>query len=83
MAGMAKKQTALSPDTQEQPDDQALTFEQAYRELEQVVEQLERGDLPLEQALALHTRGQQLAALCSLQLDRAELRVKQLEVAQE
>ena len=56
-----------------------LTFEAAYRELEQIVEQLERGDLPLEQAIELHTRGQQLASLCAAQLDHAELKVKKLE----
>ena len=55
-----------------------LSFESAYRELEQLVAQMEQGDLPLEQALELHTRGQQLAAHCAQHLDQAELRVKKI-----
>jgi exodeoxyribonuclease VII small subunit len=57
-----------------------LTFEAAYRELEEIVARLERGDLPLEQALELHQRGQFLANLCTTQLDQAELKVKRLEI---
>ncbi len=76
MSPMPRKQTTQSPAAPEQAGDEALTFEQAWRELEQIVEQLERGDLPLEQSLALHARGQQLAALCAAQLDQAELRVR-------
>lgn len=75
MSSMSRKQTQPSSTAPEQAGDQPLTFEQAYRELEQIVEQLERGDLPLEQSLALHVRGQQLAALCAAQLDQAELKI--------
>ena len=57
-----------------------MSFEAAYHELEQIVAQLERGDLPLEQAIVLHARGQQLAMLCSRQLDDAELKVRKLEI---
>ena len=55
-----------------------LAFEEAFKELEGVVEQLEAGNQPLEQALALYERGMQLAAHCHALLDKAELRVKQL-----
>jgi exodeoxyribonuclease VII small subunit len=55
----------------------------AFHELEEIVAQLEQGDLPLEQALELHERGQKLAAYCAGQLDQAELRVKKLEINQE
>jgi exodeoxyribonuclease VII small subunit len=61
----------------------APSFEVAFQELEEIVAQLERGDLPLEQALELHERGQQLAAYCATQLDQAELRVKKLEISQD
>ena len=57
-----------------------MTFESAYRELEQIVAQLERGDLPLEQAIELHSRGQQLSLWCSRQLDEAELKIRKLDV---
>ena len=53
-------------------------FEQAFLELEQVVQQLERGDLSLQQSLALFERGMALAKVCARQLDQAEQVVSQL-----
>lgn len=55
-----------------------LSFEDAFAELEATVAQLERGDLSLEESIALFERGQALAARCGLQLDAAELKVRQL-----
>ena len=55
-----------------------LSFEQAFVELEATVAQLERGDLSLEESIALFERGQALAAHCGQQLDTAELKVQQL-----
>jgi exodeoxyribonuclease VII small subunit len=55
-----------------------LSFEAAFTELEEVVQQLEAGDLRLDQAMALFERGMALAAHCNARLDRAELRVQQL-----
>jgi exodeoxyribonuclease VII small subunit len=55
-----------------------LSFEDAFAELQATVAQLERGDLPLEDSIALFERGQALAAHCGLQLDAAELKVRQL-----
>lgn len=55
------------------------TFEQLLAELESIVDQLEKGDLPLEQTLVLHARGQQLAAQCAAQLDEAELKIRALD----
>jgi exodeoxyribonuclease VII small subunit len=55
-----------------------LTFEQAYKELESIVAQLEAGELALEQTLELHTHGQKLAMHCAMLLDEAELKVKQV-----
>ncbi len=54
------------------------TFEQAFEELGEVVARLEAGDLPLEEALALFARGQDLAGRCTAMLDTAELRLKTL-----
>ena len=56
-----------------------LTFEQAYAQLEDVVAQMEAGDLPLEDALQLYERGQHLARLCGEMLDAAELRIEQID----
>lgn len=55
-----------------------LTYEQAFAELETIVETLENGQQPLEQALKLYERGQALAQFCGKLLDEAELKIKQL-----
>ena len=55
-----------------------LTFEQALIALEKTVEQLEAGDLSLDESLALFERGQQLAAYCNSLLEQASLKVEQL-----
>jgi exodeoxyribonuclease VII small subunit len=60
-----------------------LTFEQAFAELEESVQKLEEGGLTLEEGLALFERGQLLAAHCSQQLDKAELKIKQITPAGE
>ena len=64
--------------TKHQPIE-GLTFEQAFAELEESVRTLERGDLPLEESLALYERGQELSAYCAKLLDEAELKVQQVE----
>lgn len=58
-----------------------LTYELAFQELEATVLQLEAGDQPLEEALALFERGQLLAARCSELLEGAELKLQQLTSA--
>ncbi len=58
-----------------------LTYEQAFQELEVTVGQLEAGNLPLEEALALFERGQLLAARCTELLEVAELKLQQLTSA--
>jgi exodeoxyribonuclease VII small subunit len=55
-----------------------LGFEQARDELEQIVRKLEDGSTPLDEALALWERGEQLHALCRARLDAAEERVTEL-----
>jgi exodeoxyribonuclease VII small subunit len=57
---------------------EALSYEQAFDELESLVEQLESGELKLEDALAVFERGQALAARCSDLLESAQLRLTQL-----
>lgn len=60
------------------PEIEELAFEAAFAELEAIVTQLEAGQLPLEESLALFERGQALAARCGQLLENAELKVKQL-----
>ena len=53
-------------------------FESAIAELEQIVRQLEEGDLPLDRSLALFERGVTLSRYCHDQLTTAERRIEQL-----
>jgi exodeoxyribonuclease VII small subunit len=59
----------------------SLTYDQAFANLEDVLAQLENGDLPLEQTLALYEQGMVLAGLCARKLADAELRVRQWQGA--
>lgn len=54
------------------------TFEEAQRELEQIVERLEHGEAPLDEALALWERGEKLYALCRTKLDSAQGKIEEL-----
>jgi exodeoxyribonuclease VII small subunit len=54
------------------------TFEEAQRELESIVERLERGQAPLDEALALWERGEDLYRLCRARLDSAQGRIEEL-----
>jgi len=67
----------------QQEDIKNLTFEQAFSRLEETVQKLEAGDLPLEEALALYQQGMALAKQCGLQLDNAELTIKKVMPAGE
>ena len=56
-------------------------FELSLARLEEVAHRLERGDLPLEEGLALFEEGMQLARHCQNRLDGAETRIASLSVA--
>ena len=52
-----------------------MTFEQAMSELERIVTQLERGDVPLEDSITLYERGAELKKRCEAKLKEAEQKV--------
>jgi exodeoxyribonuclease VII small subunit len=54
----------------------APNFEANLDQLEQIVKQLEKGELPLEQSLQLFENGMRLSADCKRQLEEAESRVE-------
>ena len=60
---------------------ETLSFEEAMRELEQVVDRLESGDAPLDASIALYERGAKLKAHCEARLKAAELKVAQIAEA--
>jgi exodeoxyribonuclease VII small subunit len=54
------------------------TFEEALQQLEQIVQKLEKGDLPLEESLRLYEDGIRLSRLCHGKLEEAEGRIETL-----
>jgi exodeoxyribonuclease VII small subunit len=54
------------------------SFEDLYHTLEETVEKLEKGGLPLEASIALYEQGMELAKRCQAILDGAELRITKL-----
>lgn len=60
----------------------AKTFEQALKQLESIVEDLETGDLPLEKALKKFEDGVELSRFCNQKLEEAERRITVLTRAQ-
>lgn len=71
------------PDDATRPDATTgpRSFETALQQLEESVRQLDRGDLPLEQALRLFEGGVQLVRECQDLLDKAERRIIELSEA--
>jgi exodeoxyribonuclease VII small subunit len=54
------------------------TFEEAQRELEQIVQRLESGQASLDETIALWERGEELYRLCAAKLDSAQGRIEEL-----
>lgn len=63
----------MSDDTLPNPDE--MSFEAAMAELEQVVSKLERGDVALDESIALYERGAKLRKRCDAKLSEAEEKV--------
>ena len=72
---MPKARTPTSPDTPAIP----ATYEAAMQELEQLVAQLESGELPLEQLMSRYQRGSALLQACRERLQAVEDQIKVLD----
>ena len=59
-------------------DEQPKSFEASLESLEQIVQQLENGDLPLEKSLELFEDGIRLSRQCQERLNQAERRIETL-----
>ena len=59
------------------------SFEEALIRLEEIVEQLEGGDCPLEEAMKLYEEGIGLSALCGKKLEKARQKIMTLQEAEE
>jgi exodeoxyribonuclease VII small subunit len=58
--------------------DQAPSFEDALKELETIVDKLERGEVSLDDAVAAYERGSELKKQCQARLDEARLKVDKI-----
>lgn len=74
---MSRQSSRSSPAGQEAAT--PPSFEQALAELEKIVTRMEGGQLSLEEALAAHKRGLELAKLCQTRLEAAQQQVRILE----
>lgn len=61
-----------------QTDISAMTFERALKELESIVGRLERGDVELEESIAIYERGEALRTHCDRLLRQAEAKVEKI-----
>jgi exodeoxyribonuclease VII small subunit len=66
---------AKAPD---QADIKDMSFEQALKELETIVDRLERGDVELEASILIYERGEALKAHCEALLRKAEAKVEKI-----
>lgn len=69
----------------ERPDDDVkiMSFEQALEALEKIVDQLERGDVPLDESIRIYERGEALKAHCERLLKSAEDKVEKIRLSRD
>jgi exodeoxyribonuclease VII small subunit len=68
--------------TSENTDVKTMSFEQALKELETIVDRLEKGDVELEASILIYERGEALRAHCDGLLRQAEARVEKISLSQ-
>ncbi|MEW9806954.1 exodeoxyribonuclease VII small subunit [Mesorhizobium sp. ZMM04-5] len=61
----------------------AMSFEQALAALEKIVDDLERGDVPLDQSIRIYERGEALKAHCDGLLKAAEDKVEKIRLSRD
>jgi exodeoxyribonuclease VII small subunit len=62
----------------EHSDIKAMSFEQALKELESIVDRLEKGDVELEASILIYERGEALKTHCEALLRKAEAKVEKI-----
>ncbi len=60
-----------------------ISFEQALAELERIVDDLERGEVPLDRSIAIYERGEALKRHCETLLKQAEDKVEKIRLSRE
>ncbi|WP_338451676.1 exodeoxyribonuclease VII small subunit [Niallia oryzisoli] len=62
-------------------EEKTITFEEAMEQLETIVERLEEGDVPLEEAISIYKKGMELSKLCHDKLKNVEEQLTQILTA--
>ncbi|WP_442788854.1 exodeoxyribonuclease VII small subunit [Halobacillus sp. HZG1] len=57
---------------------ETISFEEAMKQLEEIVEKLETGEVPLEKAIQYYQEGMKLSKLCSEKLGNVETQMQQI-----
>jgi exodeoxyribonuclease VII small subunit len=73
-------QGRMAKDDKNTADVAALTFEQALKQLEDIVQRLEKGQVDLEDSIAIYERGTALKAHCEAKLRDAEARIEKIVI---
>lgn len=66
----------MTDTTQDQTTIDGLSFEKAMAELESIVDKLERGEVSLEESIAIYERGEALKKRCDSLLQSAEMKIE-------
>lgn len=72
--------TSTKPAGKTHADIKEMTFERSLKELELIVGRLERGDVELEESIAIYERGEALRDHCDRLLKQAEAKVEKLTI---
>jgi exodeoxyribonuclease VII small subunit len=70
----------MAKDEKKTADIANLTFEQALQQLEQIVQQLEKGQVALEDSISIYEKGTALKAHCEAKLRDAEARIEKIVI---
>ena len=62
-------------------DEKKLSFEEAYKQLMELVKKMESGELPLAESVSAYEKGVKLKAYCEQLLKEAELKIETLKVS--
>jgi exodeoxyribonuclease VII small subunit len=77
-AGADPRRGGMREDVTDLTEISSLPFEAAMKELEDIVDRLEKGNVPLEESIVIYERGEALKKHCDDLLKRAEARIEKI-----
>lgn len=80
---MSAQMTEMTQGDAGNADIKTLSFEQALEALERIVDDLERGDVPLDQSIRIYERGEALKVHCEKLLKAAEDKVEKIRLSRD